>query len=397
MGLEEKLYDWALGCWALQENSYDIQNNFPDLLNFEFDNPELTGKLASLTTRCQEILNSETPLPEPDVDAIFRENIAPVPNNSIINVVTRAIMAGGTDFPSKLGGWRFQGDDLFYEVRFEKAGTITVSIEDCQEPIELVQSMSLFTLDVFIGVLGHLGFTYCGNRTRNPLSQETQVTSRQILRYKNIRSYGKKRWDLFEKIQAEISKLNKLRINVEEGRTRNGSSSYRAHLILTELIKRDFNPFTKQYVTSSWFIRPGRWAVYHMSKDGYQFIGKLDHKVFKYDHREQRGAQYFAKKLVYALFVVPGGTFYVTRGTKKSLWEYLQLIGEYREGGDIDRKKKSRDIKRLGKAIDFLVDQGLIRTNMKGSVHEHITQHCKPWNMEALLRIRVDIKMTGSG
>jgi hypothetical protein len=97
-------------------------------------------------------------------------------------------------------------------------------------------------------------------------------------------------------------------------------------------------------------------SIYDVKKQ-YQYIGKLSRDVFIYDHRERRGAETLAKKLMYSLFVLPGGTYYVKKGTKKSLLDYLVLIGEYRKGEGLHRKKVPRSLYRLTKAIDLLVEK----------------------------------------
>jgi hypothetical protein len=300
-------------------------------------------------------------------------------------------MSGGADFTHKADGWQIQGDRLEYKDTFEKAGTIIITIDN-PEPVEVVQRFNILTLDVFMAVLGQVSCTYCANRTSTPLSQVSTVTARHILRYKGVPSYGAKRWALIEKISREMMLLGQLKVEVQGAATRNGTENYRGSLVITEPVKREFNPFTKQYVVTSWRVRPGTWAVYDMSQDGRQYIGKLDHQVLLYDHREQRGAQTFAKKLMYALFVVPGGTYYLNNGAKKSLADYLKLIGEYHETDDASRNTRRRNLKRLGEALDFLVGRHMITTSMTGSVSGYIKARCKPWHLQDILDTVVEIK-----
>lgn len=391
MHLEDDLYNLAMVYWELQTHNYDIERQYPELLVFDFSGPDLTGKLETLTAKCKEIQVKEKPLPEPDANLIFRDDIAPVPNNSVISVAARAIMSGGKDFPRKADGWQIRGDRLEYKDTFEKAGTIIITIDN-PEPVEVVQRFNILTLDVFMAVLGQVSCTYCANRTSTPLSQVSTVTARHILRYKGVPSYGAKRWALIEKINREMMLLGQLKVEVQGAATCNGKENYKGSLVITESVKRDFNPVTKQYVVTSWRVRPGKWAVYDMSQDGYQFIGKLDHRVFQYDHREQRGAQTFAKKLMYALFAVPGGMYYLKNGAKKSFADYLKLIGEYHETDDVNRNTRRRNLKRLGEALDFLVDRKMITTNMVGSVAGYIKARSRPWHLQHTLETVVEIK-----
>jgi len=391
MQIEENLYDLAMEYWQLQTLGYDIEYQYPELLDFEFTGPDLAEKLETVINHCKEIQANEKPPPEPYSDLIFHDDIAPLPNNSVVNVAARAIMSGGEGFAHKADGWRLRGDGLEYKVPFPKAGMILITLED-REPAALVQSFNVFTLDVLVAVLGQVCFTYCKNRTSNPLIQRSTITARQILRYKGTRSYGAKRWALIEKVNEEMIKLGKLRIDVRRNTTKN-PENYKGSLLILEPVKRDFNKFTQQYTVTSWRVQPGKWAAYDMSQDRYEFIGKLNHRILRYDHRQQRSAQAFAKKLMYVLFTAPGGTHYLIQGAKKSLAGYLKLIGEYYETDDGHRKLRSRNLQRLGEAIDFLVGQGMITTSMPGGVTDYIKGRSRPWHLQHTLGTVIEVKL----
>ena len=358
--LEEKLFELAKAYWNLQESNYDIVWNHKDLLDFDFAGPALEEKLDQVTARCNEIKSSENPPPSPKVDTIFRDSIAPVPNNTVINAVARAIMAGGDDYYQKIPCWEEKGNEFSYEVEHENAGTITVTIADCQDQASFIQSLSLFTLDVLVGMVGHLCSAYCDNKPENVLSLKTIVTARQLLKYKRVKTYGAKRWVMIRNIHEEMKKLNNFLVTVRNATSKDGPRGYEGHLAIIQTVKRDYDRYTKTYVPSCWEVKPGIWAEYNMSMRNYAFIGKLNRALLEYDHRGQRSAQPFAKKLMYALFVIPGGTYYVNNGVKKSLRQYLELIGEFRADGDTHRYNPRRTIERLADAIDFLVDQSMI-------------------------------------
>ena len=397
MELEDQLYDLAMAYWELEKKNYDIKFNYPELLEFGFVDPDLKEKLDEIIARCELIRGTEKPPPEPDVANIFRNDIAPVPNNSVLSVVARAIMAGGDDFALKSGGWHKQGEALVYEDEFEKAGNITVSIEDCPDHSAFVKSLSVFTLDVFMSVIGHLCHAFSKSKIDNPLSMRSILTARKILVYKNVKSYGERRWNMFENIAREMKKLEKIRISLQNGQSKGEFFNYSdTRLIHVKVVKRDFNGNTKNYVTSSWEVKPGQWAVYTMSKKRDKFIGKLSRAVLGYDHREQRGPEAFAKKLMVALFVLPGGTHYIRNGAKKSLEQYLRLLGEYRVGDDLDRKMPTRTIDRFGKALDFLVEQKMIRTSIDGSVYDYMTIKRAPWCTQKLMDTVIEIKLENS-
>jgi hypothetical protein len=399
VGREDKLCDLAIAYWDLQQGNYDIELNYPELLNFNFKDPQVDKKIEDLLIRSKEILESEKPLPPPEVDNIFRKDIAPVPNNIVLNVVARAIMAGGEDFALKTMGWQAQGEHFVFEDEFEKAGTITVAIEDCRDQVMFLKSLNPFTLDVFMAAIGHLCHASSKSKIDKPLSMKAILTARQILAYKNLKAFGKKRWDMFEHINEELEKLNKIKIRVQNAQSSNTQNkqkepvNYEGSLIIVSKIKREFNSHTKCYVATSWKIKLGIWAVYTMSKKRDMFIGKLSRVILRYDHREQRSNQAFAKKLMIALFVLPGGTHYIKCGANKSLGEYLKLIGECHEDKDEWRNRGHRSLKRLVNAIDLLVDGGMITTNISGSVFDYIKKLTKKYDVRDVLNTTVELKM----
>lgn len=392
--LEGKLYDLAIAMWDLQEGNYDIGWNHKELLDFDFAGPGLDEKLDQVAARCKQIRLREKPPSGPAVTSIFRDRTAPVPNNSIINAVARAIMAGGADYSNKSPAWQTRAGEFSYEVKHENAGTITVTIAACDDPAGFVRSLSLFTLDVLIGIVAHLCGAYCAGRPENTLSLKTSVTAMQLLRDRQVKSYGEKRWAMVTKINEEMEKLAKFRISVEDSKTRDGVHSYQSQLAIITPLKRDYNGHSKVYVPSCWQVQPGNWAVYNMSRKENAFLGKMNQAVLAYDHREQRASQAFAKKLMYALFVIPGGTYYVKNGARKTLREYLELIGEYR-AEDSSGNSRRRTIQRLADALDFLVDQAMITTSMAGRVADFIKKRRGPWQTQKLLDTTVEIKMAG--
>ncbi len=388
MELRDQLFETLTGYWDLQVNNYDIELNYPELLDIQFDDPGLTEKLKAAAKRCRDILSTEKPKTDPDTEAIFREGIAPVPNNSVLNIVTRAILCGGPDFKDKPGGWYQRRGKFIFEKKQANAGDIEIMVED----EGMVQGFTLFTLDVLMVLLGHVSKTYCESKTGQPLSLKSIISSREILKYKRVTSYGRKRWSIFENIHAEVERLRKIEIKVRNARGKDQEQSYSGKLVLIKDIKRDFNPSTKHYVTTSWEIRPGSWANYLMSEEGFAYIGKLNQDVLALDHREQRGAQSFAKKIMYSFFVLPGGTYYIKNGAKKSFRQLLEMIGEYRQSEGVDRKAPMRNLKRLGKALDLLVSRGEITINIEGGTEKFIDEHRRPWGTHKLMQKIVEIK-----
>jgi len=171
MELEDRLYDLAMAYWDLQKNNYDIETNHEELLDCDLTEPDLIETLDGIIARAQQIRKDKPPR-EPEVDDIFRGGSAPVPNNSAINVVTRSIMSGGNDFESKPGGWERRKSNLIYEESFEKAGKITISIKECENPEDFVRSLNVFTLDVLIGIIRAYSFKPLRGENRKPVTWE---------------------------------------------------------------------------------------------------------------------------------------------------------------------------------------------------------------------------------
>jgi hypothetical protein len=302
-------------------------------------------------------------------------------------------MAGGRRFAEKVNGWQPHGEGLGYELTLPNSGTITITIADCGNQPAFVEDLSLLTLDVMMGVIGQLCFANGPSSTNNPLQTRVTLTAKQIARYKGFRSHGKNRWAFLESINKEMTKLGMIRISVLNANIRNCTMSYKGSLATIEPIHRDFNRYTKNYLTTSWQVRPGKWSIYNMSRAQYNFIGKLNHAILTYDHREQRGVESYAKKLMYSLFVIPGGTNYLIHGAKKCLREYLILIGEFHSEEDAGRNNHHRALKRLGRAMDFLVSHNMITTNINGSVFDYIERNMGRWRMARILDRVVEIKM----
>ena len=393
--IDGKLYDLAMAYWDLQTSNYDIEWNHRELLDFSFEDQDLEAKLEEVAARCREIQDSSKPPKPPRVSTIFREETAPVPNNTVIAVVARAIMAGGKNFSAKADGWQVHGDELTYEASFQNAGNVALTITESASQQAFVEGLSPFTLDVMMSILGHLCAASQQSPTENPMQVKAILTAKQIARYKGFKSYGKYRWAFLESINQEMLKLDKIRISVQGANTKKGPKSYDGHFAKIKPLSRSFNPFTKLYLPTSWQVQPGSWAIYNMSRAQFNFLGKLHQSVLACDHRGQRGAESYAKKLMYSLFVVPGGTHYLMNGARKSLRDYLTLIGELHVAKDPGRNILHRSLKRLGSAIDFLVDQGMISTSIKGSVKEYIVSRLRPWETRRLLDQVLEIRYVG--
>lgn len=386
MELRDQIYETLMCYWELQKNNYDIELNYPELLNYSFDDPELAVKLASITSKCQKILESENPPKDPVTESIFKNEIAPVPNNIVLNTIIKAILAGGENYLYKTDGWN---KNNIYKKKFHQSGEITVSVDKDMNAEQKIKSFSLFTVDVLMVILGQLAVAYKKSKTNQIMTLKTLVNSKEILKYKNIKCQGKSRWKMLDNIASEIETLSNININVKDSIGKTKTHNYQGRLISLKCIKRDYNHHTCYYTPTAWEIRPGTWATQYMSREGYHFIGKLNKAVLAMDHRAQRAKDNFAKKLMYSLFILPGGTNYIRNGVKKNIKELLILIGEYQEGHGVDRKSLSRKVKRLVSALDYLNQMNIIELDVNGNLEDKI----QPWGMRKTLQHVVEIKI----
>ena len=386
--MEEQLVEMLTTIWDAQRKGYDLTMNYPELCRTQI----ASENIEWVTGRCREILENESPPHEPEIEDMFRDDTVSVPNNIVISAVLRALFAGGKNARSKPGGWKVSGNCLIYEVSYTNAGTITVSTE---ESWEFVESLNVFTADVLISLLGQICSHFCANKTDSPLTINSLITVRKILGYKDSSSRGAKYWAQWESVNKEIEKLQKLTLKVKNSNLKYGQANYESNLLRLEYKQRVFNPTTRNYTPCVWNIKPGSWASQYMSKGGFEFIGRLSKDVFALDHREIRKTHQMAKRLMYTMFVIPGGTHIINQGARRSFAELLKLTGEHL-AGDVDKSKPGRSLERLGKAIDYLVENGFIETDIQGKVSEFIDARRKPWGLRPLLDQRIALTLTMS-
>lgn len=385
--MNEKLYELCKCYWDLERKNYDIETNYPELVTYIYNQEYVVEVVDSIIERCQEILEQEKPRPDPFVEDVFEQGIAPVPNNSVFNVVVKAILAGGEDFTAKSKGWSRVRGNWVVRQNFEKAGKIEVSIKGVEDQAEFIESLNLFTLDVLVMLAAHISDEWSRNKTEHPLSLSTIVTASKLIGYKKV----KKRWVLRERIAQEVEKLACLNVSVKNSQF---MDNFDGTLFRVEPHKRAFNPETNYYITSAWEIKSGQWASFLMSKNANKFIGKLSQDVVSLDHRAQRSKESFAKKIMYSFFVLNGGTYYIKNGVKKSLKDILELIGEFRVGERLEYQQTTRSLRRLGEALDYLVESEVIKvTNIQGSVLEFIESQLGPWKVRDVLKSKIEFHM----
>jgi hypothetical protein len=101
-----------------------------------------------------------------------------------------------------------------------------------------------------------------------------------------------------------------------------------------------------------------------------QFIGNLNQDLYQLDHRKQRGVDRMAKKIGYAFFTLPGGTYYLKNGIHRSVSQYLKSIGDYTEIDDRDKNTMGRKLQTFNKALDRLAELKLCESEDKSFLEQ---------------------------
>lgn len=392
MTLADQLYNLSMALWTLQTKNYDVEYNYRDLLGINIAGADTPEAIQQVTERCNQILKKEAPPAKPEFECMFRESIAPVPNNSVVNVLVSAILAGGPGARHKPCGWEARGNKMVYEKKHSNAGCISISVEG---DWAFVEGLSVFTADIAIALLATVCSVYCRHKTPNPMTQKAVITAEQLLRYKKTRSRGEKYWEQLERVNQEIAKVHCFKVSVKDALIKKDRVSYKdSSLLIMDCKQRVFNKTSKQYTPQVWQIRPGQWASYLMSKETLEFIGELHQSVLAMDHRTTRGTQNLAKKLMYALFTVPGGTHTIKKGANRSFYELLKLTGEYIDSENADKSRLGRSLARLAQALDYLVAINMVTTNISEGVAAFVAAKRKPWGLQQILDSSIQIKMS---
>jgi hypothetical protein len=381
--LAETINNTLNGLWEMQTKNYDIVENYLELLQtLDLDNTDLPGAMAffaGIGEKCQQILTEEKPAKDPVIPDMFTDNLCPIPNNPGTKALIKALFYGGEDMQYGADGWRLVGNRPVFESKESSGGLIKVSLaippggnSDENQPEkqqEMVRGISAFTVDVLIGVLGQICHNFCENKTDEPHRQDTVVSASQLLKYKNIKVRGQTGWKIKEAIDKELQVLAALRISMKKiqdpmHKTRQ-LNDVDCEVFTIRKEQRRFNVRTCAYTPTAWKITPGRWLSQWLSTKTVQFIGNLNQDLYQLDHRKQRGVDRMAKKIGYAFFTLPGGTYYLKNGIHRSVSQYLKSIGDYTEIDDRDKDTMGRKLRTFNKALDRLAELKLCESEDK--------------------------------
>jgi hypothetical protein len=363
--------------WALEIKNYNIRDNYQDLLqtlDLGTTDPEGVSRfLDEIRSEVERILREDKPPREPEIHDMFSDGLCPVPNNPATKTLIRALFLGNQDMSLWPTGWNLRGGKPIFETRDASGGTIKISLTNpdgevptvrpFEQQIETVKSFTSFTADVLMAVLCQICHNFCENKTDTPHCQTTLISSSLLLRYKNIQSRGEKTWTIRENIAREMEKLRLLRISMKNVANplnkKQKSPDIDCEALNIRVRQRRFNIRTFRYIPTAWEVTPGKWIQPWMATDSVQFIGNLHKSLLQLDHRDQRGADTMAKKLGYAFFTVPGGTYYLKNGVDMRISKYLETIGEYTDQESREKYTMGRKLNTFEKALEKLVALGV--------------------------------------
>lgn len=369
------------GLWEMETRNYNVRGNYPeflkegeDLKSLSYD--EVMALLSEIERRSRDILENEKPPKEPEVNSIFEDATAHVPNNPFISAVFKAIFHGGKQAGQTAGGWFERGGKVRFEDTKSTGGTVTITLDipadgvEDEESVEqqwrFVQGLSAFTADVLMGVLCQIGNHFYEKNTDKPHMQTTVITSKQILKDKPITRRGDDDWKIRERVGKEIDRICCLNARVKGFKKprskKDNIPEFSCRVIKVEPCQERFSRLDYRYVTTAWEVKPDKWSEHWMSTESAKFIGVLHPGLYGLDYRDQRGAELMAKKIGYLFLTVPRGTYPLQHGLNKSVKNLMESIGDYTHPKARGKDQMGRKVKNLVAGIEVLAGSNLIET-----------------------------------
>jgi len=310
----------------------------------------------------------------------FRNGSALVPDNPATATVIAAIYAGGPQARNLVGGWKVSpsGGPVF-ERWLRNGGRILTypGIEarpDAPLPTaeslwSFVERLGPFTADVALAVLAQMVEPSNGNRPQYPLLEPVPITAEAILRYKGIQRYGMERRILEMRIAEAMDQLQALRFDVEQLRTIDpatnkpvrGGASWRGDRLfdIVKVTKWQEDLFgERKQIGVGWTVRAGQWAYYWFNAQGRVWLARMSKVLLELDHRENRPAAVFAKKIGWYLSTVANRSrkFYI------QIRKLLEDIGELPVPEARDKHWAGRTRNRFDEAMLTLREAGVLQT-----------------------------------
>jgi hypothetical protein len=212
-------------------------------------------------------------------------------------------------------------------------------------------------------VLAELSQPGAGKRTKFPLMQPVPVSAEHVMRYKKFRRYGKERDSFRHRITTEFRTLQKLRIDIVDypgwdiSKNRwnaKGMSVYGDKPF--DLVEADLVVGGESHGDPVWLARYGSWASMWMNAQSKVWMVQVPQSVMELDHRPNRAAHYFGKKLgLHALML--GATARARPVLVRRVDRLLEDLGELLDESHRTNHWSGRIRDRLEEAVIHLTER----------------------------------------
>lgn len=248
--------------------------------------------------------------------AAFLGGSGRIPNNPVVATVLAALFCGGPSARQLLGGWQEGSDGTLTYTHFgRRGGQVSVQL-DAREPMkgegaapwDVVEAFSALTVDVALIVLAELCDPRLGSKVLSPRRGALGISASAILEYKDYRRWGRERAEFLARVGAEVESLARLRIDISgfpgwdtarRGWSAEGVSitDDRLFVISADGGSSRGDAGGQEGFDLVWPMRLGRWSDAWLNAQGKVWTIDLPAGLVTLDHRPNRPAQCFAKKV----------------------------------------------------------------------------------------------------
>lgn len=313
---------------------------------------------------------------------VFIDGIGQIPNNPITAATLAAILHGGPNARQLLGGWNV--DDLgrlVFRHLGKRGGEIVIypQLDGGKSSLEdqwtFVKSLSTLTVDVLFITLAQLCEPGMLQKTSYPHSQTVTMSSRAIMKYKNMVRWGADGHAFQDRIAEEIRTLRQLRFDIIDfpawdAKTRKWNSygiSITGDRIIDVAQSIHMGQDERDQAASQhyWHIRFGQWGTSWVNRQGKIWLGPLPRLMIDLDHRRSRGSQVLAKKLGIATVLLWGALRNHDRIDRR-IGALLESIGELPDASGRSTHWAGRMFDRFTDASLLLREQDLLNISYEG-------------------------------
>lgn len=297
----------------------------------------------------------------------FHGGVARVPNNPIVKVALSAIYKAGAGLDLNQESW---GHGPRPEFRYygRRGGTVVLRIDGVsdKEAWDVLRGCSAFTADVMLAAFAHLSEPSAARLTMEPAGQALPVDVTNLLASLDIQRYGKERDALAGRIEAELERLSLFRFDIEnypfwdaERDNWNVRGACVAGITLIEYLPLAPTGSHGPGSVPAWCIRFGSWRRLWANNATKAWLTSLPQALLALDHRANRGAELFAKKVGLVCSLAWGNKVAYTI-LERRIHHLLGSIGELPLYEDRPPHWAGRTRDRLEAALLLLHEQGLV-------------------------------------